>query len=201
MPAPQLVNGLAPPRTRAGAPAPSIETILHGILPARYVDHTHADAVLSVTNAPDGEKRVREIYADRVVIVPYVMPGFDLAAVCAREFPKQSTPNTVGMVLMNHGIFSFGDDAKQAYERMIALVSEAEAYLDKHKSWNIRYEARPGSGIKRQEIAQLPPAIPSAPGNRRAQRRCRRLRPPGSIEARGWGGPGRGFIGQGPPTG
>ena len=152
---PQMVNELATHMTRAGAPAPSIETILHGILPARYVDHTHADAVLSVTNAPEGEKRIREIYADRVVIVPYVMPGFDLAAVCAREFPKQATQNTVGMVLMNHGIFSFGDDARQAYERMIALVSEAEGYLDKRNSWNIRYAPQPAPKSKREEIALL----------------------------------------------
>ena len=152
---PQMVNELATHMTKAGAPAPSIETILHGILPARYVDHTHADAVLSVTNAPDGEKRIREIYGDRVVVVPYVMPGFDLAAVCAREFPKQSTKNTVGMVLMNHGIFSFGEEAREAYERMIALVSDAESYLDSRKSWSIRYAPQPAKGVKRDEIAQL----------------------------------------------
>ncbi len=152
---PQMVNELATHMTRAGAPAPSIETILHGILPAKYVDHTHADAVLSVTNAPGGFERVREIYADRVVIVPYVMPGFDLAAVCAREFPKQATKNTVGMVLMNHGIFSFGEDARQAYERMIALVGEAETYLDQRKSWSMRYETKPLGSVKREEIAQL----------------------------------------------
>ena len=162
---PQMVNELATHMTRAGAPAPSVETILHGILPARYVDHTHADAVLSVTNAPDGEKRIREIYADRVVIVPYVMPGFDLAAVCAREFPKQATQNTVGMVLMNHGIFSLGDDARQAYERMIALVGEAESYLDKHKSWNIRYEPKAPEGVRRVEIAQLRRDLSGTAGN------------------------------------
>ena len=162
---PQMVNELATHMTRAGAPAPSIETILHGILPARYVDHTHADAVLSVTNAPEGEKRIRDIYADRVVIVPYVMPGFDLAAVCAREFPKQATKNTVGMVLMNHGIFSFGDSAKEAYELMIALVSEAESHLDKRKSWNIRYEAKPASAVKREAIAQLRRDLSATAGN------------------------------------
>jgi rhamnose utilization protein RhaD (predicted bifunctional aldolase and dehydrogenase)/NAD(P)-dependent dehydrogenase (short-subunit alcohol dehydrogenase family) len=162
---PQMVNELATHMTRAGAPAPSIETILHGILPARYVDHTHADAVLSVTNAPDGEKRIREIFAERVVIVPYVMPGFDLAAVCAREFPRQATKNTVGMVLMNHGIFSFGDDARQAYECMIALVSEVESYLDKRKSWNIRYEAKPAARIKREEVAQLRHDISATAGS------------------------------------
>ncbi len=161
---PLMVNELATHMTRAGAPAPSIETILHGILPSRYVDHTHADAVLSVTNAPEGEKRVRDIYGDRVVIVPYVMPGFDLAAVCAREFPKQATKNTVGMVLMNHGIFSFGEDARQAYERMIALVSEAERYLDQRQSWNIRYASAPARPVKRTEIAQLRQALSKSAG-------------------------------------
>lgn len=152
---PQMVNELATNMIRAGAPAPSIETILHGLLPFRYVDHTHADAVLSITNAPDGEKRVREVYGDRVVIVPYVMPGFDLAAVCAREFPLQATKNTNGMVLMNHGIFSFGDDARQSYERMIALVGEAEAYLDARKSWTIAYPPGQPASIAREEIATL----------------------------------------------
>ncbi len=155
LPDPQMVNELATHMTRAGAPAPSIETILHGLLPFRYVDHTHADAVLSITNAPGGEKRVREVYGDRVVIVPYVMPGFDLAAVCAREFPLQATDNTIGMVLMNHGIFSFGDDARQAYERMIALVGEAEAFLDRKKSWHIAYPPGQPARIAREEIAQL----------------------------------------------
>ena len=81
---PQMVNELATQVTRAGAPAPSVETILHAILPHKFVDHTHADAVLAITNTADGEKRVREIYGDDVVIVPYVMPGFDLAKVCAQ---------------------------------------------------------------------------------------------------------------------
>ena len=91
---PQMVNELATHMLRAGAPAPSVETILHAILPHKYVDHTHADAVLSISNSPDGEKRIRDIYGDRVVVIPYLMPGFDLAAYCAREFPKQQTQNT-----------------------------------------------------------------------------------------------------------
>ena len=64
--------------------------------------------MLVVSNTPDGEKRIREIYGDRVVVIPYIMPGFDLAAYCAREFPKQATKSTVGMVLLSHGMFSFG---------------------------------------------------------------------------------------------
>ena len=105
---PQMVNELATHTLRAGAPAPSVETLLHAILPHKYVDHTHADAVLSIANAPDGEKRVRDIYGDKLVVIPYVMAGFDLAAYCAREFPKQKTKNTVGMVLLSHGVAQSG---------------------------------------------------------------------------------------------
>ncbi len=95
---PQMVNELATHTLRAGAPAPSVETILHAILPQRYVDHTHADAVLSISNSPDGDQRIRDAYGDKAVVIPYIMAGFDLAAYCAREFPKQKTKNTVGMV-------------------------------------------------------------------------------------------------------
>lgn len=119
------------------APAPSVEAILHAILPSRFVDHTHPDALLSVTNAPDAERRVREIYGRRVVIVPYVMPGFRLARVCAERFPRERTPETVGMVLMHHGLFTWGDTARESYERMIELVAEAEAYLDRHGAWRL----------------------------------------------------------------
>src|SRR3954447_8197725 len=122
---PQMVNELNTHMLRAGAPSPSVETLLHAILPHPYVDHTHADAVLSVSNAPDGEKRIREIYGERVVVIPYIMAGFDLAAFCAREFPKQAGNNTVGMVLLSHGVFSFGPDARSSYELMIELVSMA----------------------------------------------------------------------------
>ena len=133
---PQMVNELNTHMLRAGAPSPSVETILHAILPHKYVDHTHADAVLSVSNAPEGEKRIREIYGERVVIIPYIMAGFDLAACCAREFPKQAGNNTVGMVLLSHGVFSFGPDARSSYELMIELVSMAEEYLARKKAWH-----------------------------------------------------------------
>ena len=93
---------------RTDAPAPSVEAILHAILPARYVDHTHADAVLTITNTPNGRKRIEELYGDRVVVVDYVMPGFALARRCARV-PRSVSEATIGMVLMNHGVFSFGE--------------------------------------------------------------------------------------------
>ena len=152
---PQMVNELATHSLRAGAPAPSVETILHALLPHKYVDHTHADAVLSVSNAPEGEQRVREIYGDRVVVIPYIMAGFDLAAYCAREYPKQAGRNTVGMVLLSHGIFSFAAEARQSYELMIELVSMAEEYLQSRKAWRFPIASRRNDSVGRGEIARL----------------------------------------------
>jgi len=114
------------------SPAPSVEAILHALIPHRFVDHTHADAIVTITNTADGEARIRKVYGDEVIVLPYVMPGFDLAKLCAEIYPKQANSRTIGMVLMNHGIFSFGDSAKQSYDRMIELVRRAETYLDKH---------------------------------------------------------------------
>ena len=140
----QMVNQLATHMLKSSAPAPSVETILHASLPYKFVDHTHADAVLTVTNAPEGERRIRAIYGDTVVIIPYVMPGFDLAMLCAREYPRQAGPNTIGMVLMNHGIFSFGESARQSYERMIDLVGRAEDYIKRERAWDIpRADVKP----------------------------------------------------------
>jgi len=133
----QMVNELKTQLTNATSPVPSVETILHAILPFKYVDHTHSDAVVTVTNTLEGEDRIREIYGERVVIIPYVMPGFDLAKDVARIFSEQSTDKTEGMILMNHGIFTFGDSAKESYDRMISLVNEAENYLISKNSWNI----------------------------------------------------------------
>jgi rhamnose utilization protein RhaD (predicted bifunctional aldolase and dehydrogenase)/NAD(P)-dependent dehydrogenase (short-subunit alcohol dehydrogenase family) len=152
---PQMVNELATHSVRAGAPAPSVETLLHAILPQKYVDHTHADAVLSVSNSPDGDKRVRDIYGDRVVVIPYIMPGFDLAAYCAREYPKQKTKNTAGMVLLSHGVFSFAAEARESYELMIELVSMAEQYLAAKKAWSVGLPPAAASAFKREEAAKL----------------------------------------------
>jgi len=134
---PEMVNQLVTHQTRATAPVPSVEAILHAILPYTYVDHTHADAIIAITNTADGESRIREIYGDTVVVIPYIMPGFDLAKLCAERFAAEAGVNTIGMVLLNHGIFSFGQNAKESYERMIALVGRAEDYLKRHNAWNV----------------------------------------------------------------
>lgn len=155
LPDPQMVNELNTHMLRAGAPAPSVETILHAILPYPYVDHTHADAVLSISNAPQGEQRIRDIFGSKVVVIPYIMAGFDLAAYCAREFPKQAHRDTIGMVLLSHGMFSFGADAKESYERMIQLVSIAEDYLASRKAWQVTLPTAAAGALPREEIATL----------------------------------------------
>lgn len=134
---PNMVNELKTHMTVASAPTPSVEAILHAILPYKYVDHTHADAVVTITNTPDGLEHIKEIYADKVVIIPYIMPGFDLAKSCADIFSREATENTIGMVLMNHGIFSFSDDARESYERMIDLVTLAEDFLKQNNAWEL----------------------------------------------------------------
>ena len=152
---PQMVNELVTQMTRAAAPAPSVETILHALLPHKFVDHTHSDAVLSVTNTADGAQRIAEIYGDTVVVIPYVMPGFDLARLCAQLLPKHSGPATIGMVLLKHGIFSFGATARESYERMIRLVDQAERYLEGNHAWSLPASSPVSSGVPTLELARL----------------------------------------------
>jgi len=160
----QMVSEFRTSLTHPGAPMPSVEAILHAILP-KFVDHTHADALISVMNTASGLERVREIYGDLVVIIPYVMPGFQLAKVCAEWLPRQAGPKTVGMVLMNHGLFTFGETAKVSYDLMIELVGRAEEFLKKHRAWSISWSTRdaPTRAI-RLEIAALRREVSLAAG-------------------------------------
>ena len=111
----------------ASAPNPSVETLLHAFLPHKFVDHTHAAAVLSLVDQPDGEALAREVYDGRMGIVPYIAPGFGLAKAAAEVFDEN--PDVEGLILHKHGIFTFGETAREAYDRMIEMVSLAEARL------------------------------------------------------------------------
>ena len=120
-----MARELSVARADPDAPAPSVESILHALLPYRFVDHTHADAVVTLTDTAHGEALVREVFGDDVLVLPYVMPGFDLARLVAAAVPRLA-PATRGIVLMNHGAFTFGATARESYERMIDLVERAE---------------------------------------------------------------------------
>jgi rhamnose utilization protein RhaD (predicted bifunctional aldolase and dehydrogenase)/NAD(P)-dependent dehydrogenase (short-subunit alcohol dehydrogenase family) len=108
------------------APNPSVEAVLHAIMPFAHVDHTHANAIVSLTNQPQGEALIREVFPDDIV-VPYVMPGFHLAKVC--DAALRADPAAKGMILLKHGIFTWSDDPREAYEAMIARIAAAEARL------------------------------------------------------------------------
>ena len=148
------------------APTPSVEAILHAIIPDAFVDHTHADAVVTVSNTDRGERRLREIYGDRVLLVPYVMPGFVLARAVRDLTRTIDWTGLEGLILEHHGVFSFGPDARTSYERMIALVTRAERYLEEQAP------ARDGGGAPvppagREELlqrAQLRRAVGTAAG-------------------------------------
>ena len=109
------------------APNPSVETLLHAFLPHKFVDHTHSTAVLSLTDQPDGERLCEEVYGASVGYLPYIMPGFALAKAAAVAFERD--PTVEGLILHKHGIFTFGADARESYERMIAFVTRAEERL------------------------------------------------------------------------
>ena len=111
------------------APNPSVETLLHAFLPHKVIDHTHSTAVLALTDQPDGEAVAREVFRNRVAYVPYTIPGFALAKSVANVFDKNR--DVEGLVLLQHGIFTFADNAKQSYERMIEFVTLAEERLAK----------------------------------------------------------------------
>jgi rhamnulose-1-phosphate aldolase/alcohol dehydrogenase len=141
-------------RLDPSAPNPSVETFLHAFLPHRYVDHSHADAILALTNQPDAEARVRGLFGDRVIFVPYVMPGFELARRAAKLFEK--SPEVEGLVLEKHGLCTFGDDARTSYERHIGLVDEAESSIQMQLEDRRLLDARPVMAIRDpEEVAPL----------------------------------------------
>jgi rhamnose utilization protein RhaD (predicted bifunctional aldolase and dehydrogenase)/NAD(P)-dependent dehydrogenase (short-subunit alcohol dehydrogenase family) len=137
-----------------GAPNPSVEALLHAFLPHTFVDHTHSSALLALADQPDAAEVCRRVYGERVVLVPYVMPGFALAKSCAdlyeqaAERAAASGVELEGMVLLKHGLFSFGATAKQSYERMIELVRLAEQQL--------------ATGERRFEAVELPERLAPA---------------------------------------
>jgi rhamnose utilization protein RhaD (predicted bifunctional aldolase and dehydrogenase)/NAD(P)-dependent dehydrogenase (short-subunit alcohol dehydrogenase family) len=113
------------------APNPSVETLLHAFLPHTFVDHTHSTAVLSLVDQPNGAELCAEVFDRRMGIVPYVMPGFRLAKTSAEIFEQD--PAVEGLILLKHGIFTFGASAHESYERMIEMVTLAETRLERRR--------------------------------------------------------------------
>lgn len=136
----------------SSAPNPSVETLLHAFLPHKYVDHTHSTAVLALTDQPDGESIARDVFGDRIAYVPYTIPGFALAKSVANVFDRNR--NIEGLVLLQHGIFSVGENAREAYERMILFVSRAEERLAKGRK-SFAAASLPAALARTTEIAPI----------------------------------------------
>ena len=137
----------------ASAPNPSVETLLHAFLPHKFIDHTHAAAVLSLVDQPDGEALARKVYDGRMGIVPYIAPGFGLAKAAAEVFDRD--PGVEGLILHKHGIFTFGETAREAYERMIEMVSLAESRLRQGRPVVFQPRALAGGIAAAAEIAPI----------------------------------------------
>lgn len=126
-----MVNEVKRARLDSDAAAASIEAIVHALIPYKFVDHSHADGVLTISNSLDGSKRLRDIYGDRVLILPYAKPGFDLALQMREQVRSHGLREVDAVILEHHGIFTFADTAHESYRRMIAIAAEAENWLRK----------------------------------------------------------------------
>jgi rhamnose utilization protein RhaD (predicted bifunctional aldolase and dehydrogenase)/NAD(P)-dependent dehydrogenase (short-subunit alcohol dehydrogenase family) len=150
----EMMRELAAAKLDPDAPTPSVETLLHAFLPFPAVQHSHADVIAALTNLANGEEIVREVFGDSVIVVPYVMPGFDLAREVRRVWPGQADGKTRGMMLLNHGLFTFGATSREAYERHVELLETAETWLNE-RAPALDSEPPPLRQVSPSDLAEL----------------------------------------------
>jgi rhamnose utilization protein RhaD (predicted bifunctional aldolase and dehydrogenase)/NAD(P)-dependent dehydrogenase (short-subunit alcohol dehydrogenase family) len=154
------------------SPNPSVETLLHAFLPHKFVDHTHSNAVLALTDQPDGEALAADLFGKRAALVPYIMPGFALAKKAAEV--SRANPDVEGLILLKHGIFSMGATAEEAYRRMIGLVTLAEQRLAKSTRKIFPGASLPAQTATAADVASILRgllSIPAKTGGREAAQR------------------------------
>jgi len=139
------------------APNPSIETLAHAFLPAKYVDHTHADAILALTNQVGGAERVREALGEGIIVLPYVRPGFELAKEAIKAL--EDSPKATGMVWTHHGLVTWGETARESYERTIELVDAAERYLEQKATRRLTVKVSTPDETAAQRLEQVAPVV------------------------------------------
>jgi rhamnose utilization protein RhaD (predicted bifunctional aldolase and dehydrogenase)/NAD(P)-dependent dehydrogenase (short-subunit alcohol dehydrogenase family) len=138
-------------------PTPSIEALVHAFLPPRFIDHTHADAILGLTNQAGGERVVRDALGESVVVLPYVRPGFRLAKASADAF--DASPGCGAMVWMHHGLLTWGDTARESYERTIDCVSRAEDFLRRAATRPVSVSVGRAAGIVSERLPAVAPLV------------------------------------------
>lgn len=139
------------------SPTPSVESLAHAFLPAKYVDHTHADAILALTNQPDGERMLREIFGDEVLLLRYHRPGFQLAK-AALELHGLNREATA-MIWMHHGVVTWGETASASYHRMIDVVTRTEQYLERRAGPRIAVSAATPAAVAESRLAAVAPVV------------------------------------------
>jgi rhamnose utilization protein RhaD (predicted bifunctional aldolase and dehydrogenase)/NAD(P)-dependent dehydrogenase (short-subunit alcohol dehydrogenase family) len=122
----EMVNAQRTRLIDSSSPNPSIETLLHAFLPHKFIDHSHADAILALVDQPSAEDVCHAVFGNALTIVPYIMPGFALAKLAAETY--EQNPDVEGLLLLRHGLFTFGQTAKESYEKHIAAVDRAERF-------------------------------------------------------------------------
>ncbi|MEZ4451357.1 MAG: bifunctional aldolase/short-chain dehydrogenase [Nannocystaceae bacterium] len=149
-----MVNAARSRLLDPSAPNPSVEVLLHAFLPHAFIDHSHADAILALVDQPNAAEIAAEIYGDTLAVVPYVMPGFALARLAAEIY--EAHPECEGLLLLQHGLFTFGETARDAYERHIAAVDRAEIHIGRCRTLRSR-------AAKEAAAAAPPPPPPTPP--------------------------------------
>ena len=152
-----MVNALRTSLFDSAAATPSIEALLHAFIPAKFIDHTHADAILALTNQPGGLKVVSKVLGGDVIVIDYVRPGFELAKAAADAYDK--APDAVGMVLAKHGLLTWGDDARESYEKTIDLVTRAEDYLAEKNDGTRLDASKTDAATARKRFVALAPIL------------------------------------------
>jgi rhamnulose-1-phosphate aldolase/alcohol dehydrogenase len=155
----EMVRSIRRQMLDPSGPQPSIETLLHAWLPHKFVDHSHSDAIVALTNTSAGERPIREALGERVAIVPYVKPGFSLARLAAAVFEKD--PGVEALVLVHHGLFTFGETAEESYRRHIRLVQAATEYLER-RAGSVARPARVDASSARGRAARVAPLVRGA---------------------------------------
>ena len=150
-------NELQTHRLDAEGARPSIEALMHAFLPAKYVDHTHADAILALTNQRDGHNVIREALGGEVIVLDYAKPGFSLAKAAAAAYDR--SPDRMGMVLMNHGLLTWADEASSSYEKTIELVTRAEKYLARKTKKSLQSRRATSATTARERYRKIAPIL------------------------------------------
>jgi rhamnose utilization protein RhaD (predicted bifunctional aldolase and dehydrogenase)/NAD(P)-dependent dehydrogenase (short-subunit alcohol dehydrogenase family) len=148
-------------------PTPSIEALVHAFLPPRFIDHTHADAILALTNQADGARVAREALGPEVIVVPYVRPGFQLAKTAADAF--DASPGAWAMVWLHHGLVTWGETARESYEKTIELVTRAEDHLRRSARRSVAVTAG-RAAIASERLAAVAPLVRGILGRAAAAR-------------------------------